>query len=149
MTGRKEGIKNKKRRKRIQGHFLHAAFRALRLSSPAYAATAASTPSVSVPARGLFKSTTAAFPATALRWNSSDSPSYGYQNNGVVATSEPRQGNGSIIRKTNYRPVRPPPQPCETVYVGNLFFDVTAEQLQAHCEQFGKVESARIIYDAR
>lgn len=44
---------------------------------------------------------------------------------------------------------RPAPQPCETVYVGNLFFDVSAEQLGQHMAQFGPVEAVRIIHDAR
>lgn len=119
----------------------HAAFRALRLSSPAYAAA----PLV-IPARGLIRA--AAVPAAAVRWNSyeSSSPSYGRQFDGGARRE--RYG-GDNSRRMNTRPERPPPEPCETVYIGNLFFDVTADQLKAHCEQFGEIDSVRIIYDAR
>jgi RNA recognition motif-containing protein len=37
----------------------------------------------------------------------------------------------------------------ETVYVGNLFFDMTAEDLRTAMEKFGVVEAATIIHDNR
>jgi RNA recognition motif-containing protein len=39
--------------------------------------------------------------------------------------------------------------PCETVYVGNLFFDIAAEDLRAHFEQFGTVLNTTIVHDNR
>ena len=41
------------------------------------------------------------------------------------------------------------PVPKTTVYVGNLFFDVTAEDLRKHFEKFGAVENALIVHDVR
>lgn len=51
---------------------------------------------------------------------------------------------GSAIRKRNENAA---PSPC--VFVGNIFFDVTAEDLKARMEEFGVVEKATIISDAR
>ncbi|KOS48579.1 hypothetical protein ACN38_g442 [Penicillium nordicum] len=39
--------------------------------------------------------------------------------------------------------------PKTTVYVGNLFFDVTAEDVRKQFEKFGAVENALIVHDAR
>lgn len=47
------------------------------------------------------------------------------------------------------RPMLSPPEPKETVYIGNLFFDVTAEDLKNQMQKFGVVENARIIHDNR
>ncbi|CRL24752.1 Nucleotide-binding, alpha-beta plait [Penicillium camemberti] len=41
------------------------------------------------------------------------------------------------------------PLPKTTVYVGNLFFDVTAEDLRKQFEKFGAVENVMIVHDAR
>lgn len=41
------------------------------------------------------------------------------------------------------------PEPSKTVYVGNLFFDVRAEDLEQHFESAGPIISAKIINDAR
>ena len=41
------------------------------------------------------------------------------------------------------------PVPKPSVYVGNLFFDVTAEDLRKHFEQFGVVENVMIVHDVR
>ncbi|KAI5300295.1 hypothetical protein KEM56_002568 [Ascosphaera pollenicola] len=89
----------------------------------------------------------------AVRWNSSESefsssPSYNNFRDGAPRRSNRDFGAGER-RGGGMRPQRPPPEPCETVYVGNLFFDVSADQLKAHCEQFGEVANVRIIYDAR
>ncbi|KAL3478996.1 hypothetical protein BJX99DRAFT_94840 [Aspergillus californicus] len=40
-------------------------------------------------------------------------------------------------------------EPKETVYVGNLFFDVTAEDLKQHMSQYGPVVRVNIIHDDR
>lgn len=39
--------------------------------------------------------------------------------------------------------------PSPTIYVGNLFFDVSAEDLKARMEEYGVVEKSVIISDAR
>ncbi|OQE07045.1 hypothetical protein PENVUL_c015G08785 [Penicillium vulpinum] len=41
------------------------------------------------------------------------------------------------------------PVPKTTLYVGNLFFDVTAEDLRKQFEKYGVVENALIVHDAR
>ncbi|KAJ5520856.1 hypothetical protein N7463_001309 [Penicillium fimorum] len=41
------------------------------------------------------------------------------------------------------------PVPKTTLYVGNLFFDVTAEDLRKQFEKYGAVENALIVHDAR
>lgn len=41
------------------------------------------------------------------------------------------------------------PIPKTTLYIGNLFFDVTAEDLRKQFEKFGAVENALIVHDAR
>lgn len=41
------------------------------------------------------------------------------------------------------------PIPKTTLYIGNLFFDVTAEDLRKQFEKFGAVENAMIVHDAR
>lgn len=41
------------------------------------------------------------------------------------------------------------PPESETVYVGNLFFDVEAEDLRVRMEQFGTVIQAVVVYDNR
>jgi nucleolin len=42
-----------------------------------------------------------------------------------------------------------PPDPKETVYIGNLFFDVTAEDLKQQMSKYGTVEFCKIIHDSR
>jgi RNA recognition motif-containing protein len=39
--------------------------------------------------------------------------------------------------------------PKETVYVGNLFFDVTAEDLKDRMSEYGVVLHSKIIHDSR
>jgi len=47
------------------------------------------------------------------------------------------------------KPFREPPTPKESVYVGNLFFDVTENDLTKEFQQFGTIKNARLIRDAR
>lgn len=47
------------------------------------------------------------------------------------------------------RPYREPPTPRATIYVGNLFFDVTENDLQKAFESFGTINESRLIRDAR
>ncbi|KAJ5641453.1 hypothetical protein N7490_005453 [Penicillium lividum] len=49
------------------------------------------------------------------------------------------------VKRKNYE-INPP---NETVYVGNLFFDLAAEDLRAHFEQFGTVLNTTIVHDNR
>ncbi|KAK2758707.1 hypothetical protein FQN54_003397 [Arachnomyces sp. PD_36] len=46
---------------------------------------------------------------------------------------------------------RPPmaAEPNETVYIGNLFFDITAEDLKEAFKDFGVVQTAKVIHDNR
>jgi RNA recognition motif-containing protein len=52
-------------------------------------------------------------------------------------------------RYTSNRGLRRSSEPKQTVYVGNLFFDVTAEDLRRQMEKYGVVEHAKIIHDSR
>lgn len=45
--------------------------------------------------------------------------------------------------------LRVPAEPTNICYVGNLFFDVTEEDLKREFSRFGHVEFAKIIYDGR
>jgi len=47
------------------------------------------------------------------------------------------------------RPRATEAEPSNTVYVGNLFFDVTEEDLKREFSRFGTVDNVRIIYDGR
>ena len=48
-----------------------------------------------------------------------------------------------------FRYVEQPGKPKETVFVSNLFFDINADDLRKHMEQFGVVENATVITDSR
>lgn len=68
----------------------------------------------------------------------------------VQPTSESgAQTDGAQGNDTRRRRFWSPPSPKETVYVGNLFFDVTAEDLKRQMSKYGVVESAKIIHDSR
>ena len=47
------------------------------------------------------------------------------------------------------KPFREPPTPKPTVYVGNLFFDVTENDLGKEFGRYGEVKKTRLIRDAR
>lgn len=42
-----------------------------------------------------------------------------------------------------------PRTPSDTVYMGNLFYDLTAEDLRKHMEQYGTVLKTVIVHDNR
>ena len=42
-----------------------------------------------------------------------------------------------------------PPEPNNTLYIGNLYYEVTADQLKRVFSRFGEVESVKVIYDNR
>jgi RNA recognition motif-containing protein len=52
-------------------------------------------------------------------------------------------------RRKRSRALEGNPGPRETVYIGNLFYDVTAEDLKNHMRQFGVVEKVHLITDNR
>jgi nucleolin len=54
-----------------------------------------------------------------------------------------------VSRYPGTQHIRGAPEPKQTVYVGNLFFDVTAEDLRRQMEKYGVVEHAKIIHDSR
>ncbi|KAJ5306799.1 hypothetical protein PENANT_c003G08153 [Penicillium antarcticum] len=93
--------------------------------------------------------------ATQMRWNS-ERPSIRY--------TKPRgfdevKGWEQLEERAASRPVAPrqprrtnmreQASPKNTVYVGNLFFDVTAEDLRSKFEQFGVVENSVVVHDSR
>jgi RNA recognition motif-containing protein len=41
------------------------------------------------------------------------------------------------------------PLASETVYIGNLFYDLTAEDLRKHMEKYGTVINTYIVHDSR
>ncbi|EEH33765.2 nucleic acid-binding protein [Paracoccidioides lutzii Pb01] len=64
----------------------------------------------------------------------------------------------SIVRRTGLQgfrndvPIsRPAPdvRPNETIYIGNLFFEVTADDLKRDMSKFGNILAVRIVYDNR
>ncbi|KAJ5547192.1 hypothetical protein N7494_004777 [Penicillium frequentans] len=65
-----------------------------------------------------------------------------------VLDEEMKQGDSALSsrRPTKNYEISPP---SETIYVGNLFFDLAAEDLRAHFEQFGTVLNTTIVHDNR
>lgn len=81
-------------------------------------------------------------------------------------TQEPYQrgergDRGDLRQRRDSRVPRGPPrdndaratgekkEPKATVYVGNLFFDITAEDLRTEMSKVGTVLNARLIFDSR
>lgn len=56
---------------------------------------------------------------------------------------------GETGQPSDRRFFREPPQPKPTVYVGNLFFDVTENDLQKEFARFGTIKNVRLIKDVR
>ncbi|CAO2656660.1 Nn.00g054630.m01.CDS01 [Neocucurbitaria sp. VM-36] len=57
-------------------------------------------------------------------------------------TTETRQRRPRSLEGT-------PPEPNNTLYIGNLYYEVTADQLKRVFSRFGEVESVKVIYDNR
>jgi RNA recognition motif-containing protein len=87
---------------------------------------------------------------------SQDRPAYGRENQGFSRD----RGSGGYgdrrggDRRGGPRPAfgnaaRDPPTPKESIYVGNLYFEVKAEDLKNLFEKFGTVLEARIVADQR
>lgn len=52
-------------------------------------------------------------------------------------------------RSSYARTPRAPATPKESIYVGNLFFDVTENDLQKEFSRFGNIKAVRLIKDVR
>ncbi|EEH10240.1 nucleic acid-binding protein [Histoplasma capsulatum G186AR] len=119
----------------------HAAFRAITASPAAFAVKpgtlAALGPSL---LRLSGQSTKVAF-QQRWNWNSSSNGSEPYGRRSFQQTDR---------RNESQREREPLPiKPNETIYVGNLFFEVTAEDLKRDMAKFGTIYSVRIVYDSR
>lgn len=84
---------------------------------------------------------------TQTRWNSTDEANPKVAIRYVESASPESYRSERQMRQHQY--VNEGPVPKSTVYVGNLFFDVTAEDLRKQFENFGVVENALIVHDAR
>ena len=68
----------------------------------------------------------------------------------VESAQPPKPDQARLQKKERRRPyLSEGPVPKTTLYVGTLFFDVTAEDLRKHFEKYGAVENALIVHDAR
>ncbi|PGH26814.1 hypothetical protein AJ80_01580 [Polytolypa hystricis UAMH7299] len=121
----------------------HAVFRAITSSSARVIAKPRSL-QIAAPSAALRLNNRVAIPTSAFqrRFFSEENRS------GSSAFDEGRQ-EGGVDRSYTGANVRPEPQPNESVYVGNLFFDVSAEDLRREMEKYGTVENVRIVYDGR
>ncbi|KAJ5698605.1 hypothetical protein N7462_000610 [Penicillium macrosclerotiorum] len=98
-------------------------------------------------------------PAVQTRWYSNKDlapppPQQKEQNTPILKEESIQQSNNEPSkRKTRHRLLDEQTVTAaaanETVYVGNLFYDITAEDLRAHMEQFGTVLHAIITHDNR
>ncbi|CAG8023857.1 unnamed protein product [Penicillium nalgiovense] len=68
----------------------------------------------------------------------------------VESVQPPKSDQVRLQKQERRRPfLTEGPVPKTTLYVGNLFFDVTAEDLRKTFEKYGAVENALIVHDAR
>jgi nucleolin len=70
----------------------------------------------------------------------------------LEAAAQEQSGPGSSRPHRPFRNSdrsREPIPPSKNLYVGNLFYEVTAEQLEGVFSRFGEIESVRLIYDSR
>ncbi|KAI9806705.1 MAG: hypothetical protein M1825_006162 [Sarcosagium campestre] len=58
------------------------------------------------------------------------------------------QGSGQSQNRIR-RPLAAERTPTKGVYVGNLFFSVTEQDLEREFQQFGKISNVRVIYDQK
>lgn len=93
--------------------------------------------------------------ALQRRWFN-DGVQYDQQGSGQHTQQENAEGMSDGHAEASEGPVRfskpafrEPPTPKSAVYVGNLFFDVTAEDLKNEFSKCGPVEAARVIFDPR
>lgn len=57
--------------------------------------------------------------------------------------------HGGAPRGSRRGPSGPPPPASNTVYVGNLYYEVTEEQLSRVFSRFGAIESVKVVMDNR
>lgn len=69
----------------------------------------------------------------------------GFERESRRSPRQDRQFDGQSDR----RPVREPPTPKPTIFVGNLFFDVTEGDLEKEFARFGTIKNLRLIKDVR
>lgn len=83
---------------------------------------------------------------TQTRWNSTDetNPKVPISFVESVTPEEYR-----MVRQRRRQFMSEGPVPKTTLYIGNLFYDVTAEDLRKKFETFGVVENALIVHDTR
>lgn len=85
---------------------------------------------------------------------SSDNTEQAAVNNAVGSQSPVSQLTSDVEEEgTRYgnfaRAPRAPAEPKPSIYVGNLFFDVTENDLQKEFSRFGEIKSIRLIKDVR
>ncbi|KAH9878986.1 hypothetical protein J1614_002421, partial [Plenodomus biglobosus] len=71
---------------------------------------------------------------------------------GADALSSPASIDTNPRRERRARPGRDsdtPAPPSTTLYIGNLYYEVTAEQLKRVFSRFGEIEAVKVIYDNR
>lgn len=84
-----------------------------------------------------------------------DSDQDATEEEGPRAESEPASNEAREAAPTppsgpaRFRYVEQPASPKETVFISNLYFDVTADDLRKKMEDFGVVENVTIVHDAR
>ncbi|KAF7157059.1 hypothetical protein CNMCM5623_001047 [Aspergillus felis] len=67
----------------------------------------------------------------------------------IISAESDARDEQPLKPKKRFRIMERPPAPRETVYIGNLFYDVTAEDLKNHMQKFGVVERVDLITDHR
>ncbi|PYI03885.1 RNA-binding domain-containing protein [Aspergillus sclerotiicarbonarius CBS 121057] len=132
----------------LHRHSFRSACRLLSLTAPTPLRSTRAIPSftsrVTVPIR-------ISQPLLQSRWNSNGvKPEFEPTSTDAPVESESRDGRASFrFVQTRARLLATPPAPKESVFIGNLFYDVTAEDLGKTMEKYGTVEKAVIIFDSR
>lgn len=100
------------------------------------------------------------FAALQVRWNSNQNdPSTSteqkeHKNEDVEAATQPKPASSNLgAQQQPHKKVAQAPRvkipPNETIYIGNLFYDITAEDLRKHMEKYGTVLNTMITHDNR
>ncbi|KAJ5875202.1 uncharacterized protein N7473_012549 [Penicillium subrubescens] len=98
--------------------------------------------------------------ALQVRWNSNkNDPSTSadqkeHKNEDVEAATQPKPVSSNLgAQQQPHKKAAQAPRvkipPNETVYIGNLFYDITAEDLRKHMEKYGTVLNTMITHDNR
>ncbi|RHZ57794.1 uncharacterized protein CDV56_105572 [Aspergillus thermomutatus] len=86
---------------------------------------------------------------SASRDPTSSSEDENHDPSDIIAVESDVRDAEPLIRRRRLRLLETSPAPKETIYVGNIFYDVTAEDLKKHMQQFGVVERVNVITDNR